>query len=301
MEFKILSNAEINKTKWDACVQQWAQSPIYNCSAYLDALSANWSAIVGGDYDVLMALPIKSKLGFTILNTPSFIQKIAIISKEDPAHYEQQIWQIIQQQFSLIDINVELAPSGIANTQRKNFILPLHLPYEGIAKQYTTLCKRNLKKAGLHNFTLENNVDVQSVLNTFVTFYKDKMSYTDVHMEHLLQFCRNYPEHIQTFGVVHEGKLVYSCLCLKDDKRLYYLISGATEDALQLKATYWCMDQIIKTYANTHYIFDFEGSEIADIAFYYSRFNPQTEWYFNIKQNKLPWGMKQLMKQKLGY
>lgn len=95
--------------------------------------------------------------------------------------------------------------------------------------------------------------------------------------------------------------MVYQCLCLKDDNRIYYLISAPTRKGIELKATYWCLDQIIRQFAMQNLIFDFEGSDIEDVAFYYTRFGAWKEPYYNYKQNTLPWGVKHIIKQKLGY
>lgn len=303
MLLRLLKNKAIDKSKWDALVNTYALSPIYNSSALLDVLCPQWQLIVDDDYTCGMVVPFKSKWGLDIIATPPFIQKLECISALLPLEdVMKQVQQLLCSQFKLININTHHCILSAATTsQYLNLILPLNRSYASISEQYAVLCKRKLKKANTYNFQLVQDVDVTAILDNFVSFYASKINYTAHHIHQLLEFCQAHPRSIQTFGVVFDDKLIYSCLCYVDHKRVYYIISAPTPLAVQCNATYWCMDQIIRKYAEQDLILDFEGSNIEDIAFYYTRFGAVKEPYFNQKLNNLPFGIKQLVNYKLRF
>jgi hypothetical protein len=70
MKIKHLKHPEINRQKWDACIQNACNSLVYAESWYLDIVSPNWEALICGDYEYVMPLPIKRKLGISFLVQP---------------------------------------------------------------------------------------------------------------------------------------------------------------------------------------------------------------------------------------
>jgi hypothetical protein len=80
MEIKHLAHIEIDRQKWDACILNACNSLVYAESWYLDIVSPNWEALILGDYEYVMPLPVKKKFGVSFLVQPPLTQQFGIFS-----------------------------------------------------------------------------------------------------------------------------------------------------------------------------------------------------------------------------
>ena len=56
MNIAYLSNKNIDKQKWDRCIDMASNGLIYAYSFYLDAMSKHWDALILNDYEIVMPL-----------------------------------------------------------------------------------------------------------------------------------------------------------------------------------------------------------------------------------------------------
>ena len=82
-EIKYISYAEIDKQKWDSCIQHAVNGLIYAYSWYLDAMAENWDALVLGDYETVMPLTWNKKYGVHYLYQPYFCASLGIFSRKE--------------------------------------------------------------------------------------------------------------------------------------------------------------------------------------------------------------------------
>ena len=83
MEIAYLTYQQINKSKWDDCINKSINKLIYAESFYLDTITENWDAIVLNDYEAVMPLIWKKKFGIKYLYQPAFLQQAGIfVSKK---------------------------------------------------------------------------------------------------------------------------------------------------------------------------------------------------------------------------
>jgi hypothetical protein len=100
-------HAEINKQKWDQCVQHSMQSIIYAESAYLDYMTGNWDALVLGDYEAVMPLCYRNKWGIRYLYQPAFIQQGGIFSPQKlTTEIAKAFLEVCKQHFCFAEINI---------------------------------------------------------------------------------------------------------------------------------------------------------------------------------------------------
>ena len=81
MNIQYLTYQEIDFTKWDFCIAQSANKLIYVEANYLNKIATNWDAIVLNDYDAVMPLIWRKKMGIRYLYQPAFLQQAGIYSK----------------------------------------------------------------------------------------------------------------------------------------------------------------------------------------------------------------------------
>ena len=62
-EISIVPSYKIDRKKWDACITKSSNGLIYASSLYLDHLADNWSGIIANDYDTVMPVVWRKKMG----------------------------------------------------------------------------------------------------------------------------------------------------------------------------------------------------------------------------------------------
>ena len=107
MEIKRLKHTEIDKVKWDACVEKAPNGLIYSLSWYLDVVSPGWKALVIGDYELIFPLPVKQKFGLTYLIQPNYIQKFSVIGINVSTEIERNIFKYLDDNFKYVNIYIE--------------------------------------------------------------------------------------------------------------------------------------------------------------------------------------------------
>ncbi|MFC2114343.1 hypothetical protein ACFLRI_03245 [Bacteroidota bacterium] len=71
---QLLTNLDINRQKWDYCVDNALRPAIYALSWYLDAVCPEWKGLVIGDYKAVMPVCWRKKAGQTYLFQPPYCQ-----------------------------------------------------------------------------------------------------------------------------------------------------------------------------------------------------------------------------------
>ena len=78
MKISYLTQANIDKSKWDRCIDTAENGLIYAYSFYLDAMSENWDALIVNDYEMVMPLTWKKKYTIYYLYQPVFTASLGI-------------------------------------------------------------------------------------------------------------------------------------------------------------------------------------------------------------------------------
>ena len=72
MPVHYITYQQIDKSKWDNCIDTAANGLVYGYSFYLDAMAKHWDALVLDDYEAVMPLTWNKKYGITYLYQPFF-------------------------------------------------------------------------------------------------------------------------------------------------------------------------------------------------------------------------------------
>lgn len=288
-DIQILSSHQIDRKRWDDCVLTDKRAKCYSLSVFLDHLSEHWMGIVIRDYEAVVPLPYKH-LGVKLLYTPPFIQHLDIAGIYTITDINN-VWQAINAYFKigqykcsqyLVANNSEVQP-------KLNLIIDLSKKYEDISQHYTKACKRNLKKSTT-NFSITQSTDIKLLLLFYQQAYGHLATYKSKHyqgLERLLISLQNQGQ-LQLYTVILEQEVVFVGALIDDGKRLYYLMGAPNEAGRKARITYVFIDYILRKFAQTNYIFDFEGSEIENVATFYRSFNPTEEYYYTMRFNHLP-------------
>ncbi len=257
-------------------------------------MATHWDALVMNDYEMVMPLTWNKKYGIYYLYQPAFTAHLGVFGKNITATIANNFLKAIPDKFKYWDIYLNHANhfqlKDFELYERMNYVLPLNEPYESIYKNYRDNIKRNIKKSFQLNCVVKKNFPVDDVINIAKEQLKNIAAVSDEDFDRFkkLYMLLNEEGKAITYGVYSSsGELVSSCVFVMDDKRAYYILVGNHPNGKTIGASHALIDAFIKDHAGQNLLLDFEGSDIRNLAFFYSSFGAKEEKYVGIKMNRL--------------
>ncbi|RXK62428.1 GNAT family N-acetyltransferase [Lacibacter luteus] len=288
--------ASINKQKWNDCIDRAVNGLIYGYAWYLDAMAEQWDALVLNDYEAVMPIASNKKYGISYLYQPYFCASLGIFSVQPlTGAVTESFLKSIPSRFRYIDIYLNkdnLFPvNDFPLTERMNFVLPLNKPYSVLAESYRSNLKRNIKKAEQSKLLASQTVELDAILALAKETMQRVSAITD---EQLNRFKKVFEEakkfqQAETMGIyTANGDLLASAVFLYSHNRWYYILVGNHPNGKTLGASHYLIDRFIALHADTDSLLDFEGSDIRNLAFFYSSYGAEEERYAALRMNRLP-------------
>ncbi len=298
MTIKYLKHSEIDKSKWDECILNSVNSLIYVHSFYLDNCTEyGWDALVLDNYEAVMPITFRKKYGIVYLHQPAFLQQGGVFFKTtiDERVVEEFLDEILKRfSFAEINLNYSNQLTELPNIQSKalnNYVLLLNQPYVDIAAKFSSVFLRNLRQAKKHLFIYDKFQTSKVLIDLHVKLYASrfpKVKQKDYRA--LFTICEALFESNNTIlrCACKNGEIYAGIVLLKDEQRIYNIVSSITTKGRKLCANHFLYDSVIKEFSESNLIFDFEGSDIKGIADFYKSMSPLNQKYFSIKFNHLP-------------
>jgi len=296
-----LTNHEIDKVKWDECINSASNGLIYAYSFYLDHMSRHWDALVLGDYNAVMPLTWNKKYGTYYLYQPPFIASAGVFGEHITKEITQNFIDVIPSKFKLIEISLNHRNStdGKEIVVKNNYILDLTRSYEDIYKSYRDNIKRNIKKSQQAGCYCRTNIPIDDIINISKEQLKILVRVSDMDYDNfkkLYQYLYSKQQAI-TYGIYSgSDELLASCVYFFSHKRAYYILVGNSPNGKTLGASHYLIDRFIADNSGKNLLLDFEGSDIRNLAFFYSSFGASSETYPALRINRLPWWVKWMKK-----
>jgi len=285
MEIKHLSHSNMDFQKWDETVLNAANPLVYAESWYLNIVSPRWEALVLGDYEYVMPLPVKRKFGLSFLVQPPLTQQLGIFSNQiiDENIVELFIKNIPYRSFHL---NLNEQNQYHKGIQQPNLLLPLNNNYQTLFSNYSTNTKRNIKKAQQAEITVSEDITPEQFLDFYFLAMNDEAKPNKNLTERIVKtgFER---KKLKLYAAI-QGKELTSVLCLlHSDKRLIYLLAASNAKGKEFSAMSLIVDKVIQDFAETNLCFDFEGSKVETIARFYQGFGAEGTTFPQIRKNSI--------------
>ena len=296
LNISYLKHEEIDKNKWDQCINNANNQLIYAYSYYLDLLSKNWDALVMNDYEAVMPLTWNKKFGTRYLRQPAFTQQLGIFGNcLFTEHITESFIDKALKLFSFIEINLNYANKYQQSGKKKcNLILPLNTHFSDIEKNFRKDFVNKIKNS---NLIYQASEEFEKAIQSFKENYSDKIHLSKNNFDDWLQVCIILKKKEQLFVrevTSPKGELLSIVLFLKDAKRIYYVMSTTIPAGRKQESNYFLLYHLIKEFSNQDLIFDFEGSEIPSIQSFFKKFGAIEQPYPFIRINNLPFGKKWL-------
>ena len=169
MAIKCVTYQQIDKQKWDGCIDKAVNGLVYAYSFYLDEMADNWDALILNDYEAVMPLTWRKKYGIHYLYQPFFCASLGIFTEQKITdELTAKFLQAVPAKFKYWDISLNhgnnfLLP-GFGMYERMNYVLNLQPGYETLFANFKTNIKRNIKKAEELGCIVEKNISLTPIL-----------------------------------------------------------------------------------------------------------------------------------------
>ena len=279
---RYVKRQELDEEKYNQCIQSALNSRIYAYSWYLDCVADHWDALIFNDYEAVMPLPWRQKYFIKYVYPPAWTQQLGVFSKNKiEASLMKEFINLIPKKFKKVTIqfNSDNDVSFLKTTKRDNYILPLNKHYEEIYKGFNKNRNRDLKKALLKDYKIDEEISSNEFLNFYLN--KSKNYYLNKNQIIIIKSLLNLKnESVHIWGIRDDEKLIASLVWLKDENRITYLLPIATLQAKENSLPTLLISELISKYKHSSYIIDFEGSMIKGVSDFYKSFGAIKENYY---------------------
>lgn len=290
MKISYIKHANIDKEKWDRCIDNAPNGLIYAQSLYLDVMSKNWDALVMNEYEVVMPLTWNKKFGIFYLRQPFFTQQLGIFGDYlITENITQEFIKKALKLFPFAEINLNYG-NEYATLKKCNLILLLNKPFIEIEKYFKNDLIKNVKKANRNNLIYTSSEEIETAIESYKKTYSARFHTSEKDYEDFRQLCilLKTKEQILVRKVnSKDGYLLAIAIFLKDKKRIYNIMSTTLAEGRKLEANHFLLYELIKEFSGQNLILDFEGSEIPSINSFYKKFGAIEQRYPFVRINKL--------------
>lgn len=269
-----LKHHQIEKHKWDSCIENSLQGQIYALSWYLDVVSPGWQALVvrkGDGYETVLPLPVKVQFGIPYLQQPLFCQQLGLFSKIAPLpeYYFEAFIEKIQEIFKYsidytlnADNSIQLALDSNTTTR----YLSLNRSYQELYQAYKRDRKLNLKRGIKSGLVVKELHEVEALIDIFQKHTAHKI-YGGV-SDQAYTILRNLYKTLKSNNAVkllgsfdHSGRVLTAALFTVWENKIIYLFCASTPEGRKLNGNTLVIDSLIQEYAGKEFVLDFESPE----------------------------------------
>ena len=296
-----LKNNEIDRQKWDTCIDNSHTFKPYAYSWFLDNMAPGWQALVDDDYDSVFPIPGFTRFGIQYIATPVFLQQLGAFAPDKPsAEVMQEFLRYLPEFYKLVDLCIaqRIKYDGYRITEKDNFELNLSKPYEKIREGFSSDCRRNISLAEKKRPELTGDIAPEELINLFRDNTGLKLRGVKprdyVRLKNLMSYCVANKKG-KILGVRASGrKLKFGVFIVKVHGSISLLFTATTPGSLHDRIGYFAINEIIKEYTGTRNTLDFAGSSIPSIAAFMKSFGGINVPYYRLYRNRLFWPARML-------
>lgn len=294
-KIRYVKNEEINKQKWDFCIESSTNRIVFAFSWYLDNLCPDWDALIFNDYSAVMPIIHGKKYTLNYIYNPYFSSRLGVFSKTE--HTEvlfSNFLNSVLKKYKLISIKFNTDKlyevRNYELTRNVNYILPLNRKYDELMQNFSKNHKQNIKKALSSEIVIKREKNIRDL----VCLKQDMMSHVSgqkpIHFERLyntLHAASEFAEIILYNAYTPNNDICASAAFLISGNRAIKY-SATTLDGKKLRGGYAIVNRFIKDFAGNNILLDFAGSNIKGIADFNAGFGSIKKVYPCYTRRKFP-------------
>ncbi len=292
-EIDIVPSFNIDREKWDRCISNSSNALIYGTSAYLDHLADHWTGIVVNDYEMVMPVAWRRKLGIRYSYHVPFIQQLGIFcgkKNPDEKRFKESLFSVCRYGDYPFNFGNSIGETGAF----VNYILPLNATYADLSKRFSGDAIQNIRRSegqGLHY----EKAEIDEAFHYFRKLYGTYIGVTGEQFTRFRKLCIFIGENgeiIVRKVTGQDGSLLAIALLPKDKRRLYNVMNSTLPEGKKKEANYYLLSRLWMEFEDSGMIFDFEGSDIPGVQEFYRKFGGINQPYHKLHFNHLPWTVK---------
>ncbi len=294
---KCLKYEEIDRERWDQCIDRSFNALPYAYSWYLDIVCEDWSGLVEGDYERVMPLNLGQKFFIPYIFQPFFTQQLGVFSQGLlSANKVKSFINHIPEKYKYGELNFnsqnKIPETKLPYQDMPNFELDLISPYPLLKANYSKNTLRNLKKSKDKGLKIVHNLQPETLVSLFQMNKGGELKH--IKEKHYMRLTRLMHTLIhRAFGEIHavvsaENEVVAAAFFIRNSQRLIFFFSAISQGGKEQGAMFYLIDQCINQYSGTNLILDFEGSADANLARFYKGWGAQNTHYYRYVFKKLP-------------
>jgi hypothetical protein len=287
-EISIVASHDIDRNKWNRCIDESPNGLIYALTDYLDHMTEQWTGIIINDYEAVIPVPWKKKFGIRYAYAVPFIQQLGLFSINQ-RNIDEEVMKAI---FSLCrygEYYFNYANNVSNANARINYVLPLKA-FNELVKTFSDDAQQIIRKTLSSDIeytgaSLDEAIDLCRELygNRFPNVKESDYE----NFKRVCQFFSSKDALVLKRVIDKKNNTVAVVILLQYRDRLYNIMNGTTPRGRTLKANYFLLSNVWKEFESSNFMFDFEGSELTGVKEFYEKFSPQNEPYFSLRFNHL--------------
>lgn len=279
---KAVKYHEIDFEKYTQCINHSAQKNWYAQKEILDHLSGNWQLLVWNDYEAVMPVHLKKKVGFNFVHMPLFCQQLGVFSKEDNSDLNEKFLQYLRGKFLvfLYNFNDKNKFKTIIES-RKNYKVPITEYAFLRRKKYFKGRKSTVKMAQYLEFS-ELQLSTET-LHFIKNNYKGLSESDYAKLEDYISFL-NEKKAVKFFGAYKETQIINLAVVIEEINELHLLALINDEKMISENGASFLIDKILEQNIEQK-IFNFMGGNIRGIEVFFKSFGAELAKY-SFLQNK---------------
>lgn len=299
MKPEYIKHNAIDFVKWDRCVETCENHLPYCYSWYLNIVSPGWDALVLGEYEKIFPLTFRTKARIKYLYQPYFTQQLGLYGNGIKETDVSDFLKAIPKKFKFIEINLNsfchLNAKEYSCKLKVTHYLDLNKKYAEIFSSFNDNTKRNIRKAEKLNLIFNDKGKIKSLINLFqeTAGKKTELKKKDYQvLESIIKTAVNNKSG-KIYEIRDTENNLQAGLFLLSSKNIgINLFNASSSLGKKNSAMFFLLNELFKLYSGNNITFDFEGSEIAEVARFYKGFGGVAVQYPYIKLNRLPWPLK---------
>ncbi len=295
-----LQHSQINKEKWDKCIDRSVNGFAYVYSWYLDAVCKNWCALVLNDYEAVFPMAQNSKYKMNYLYQPFFTRYFGIYAKVAISEtLVNKFFDAIPDKIKFIEFNIhesnQFERTDFQKKERMFQFINLNRPYDDIFKDYKYDARRTIKNAK-KNIKIIENITSETIVKLFRDNkgkqLKELRKSDYLSLQNIMDAANSKKCGI-SLGVTNANNdLIAAAFFIKSNNRILFLKGSANAEGKSEGAMYLIIDSVIKNNAQNVDYFDFGGSSLDGIASFNHKFRAKNCVYLQVRKNNLPFIIK---------
>lgn len=289
---EVIPFKEINKEKWDRCIHSSPNGNIYGLYDSITLACNSWVGIIAEDYQAVMALPLKKKLGLTYSWHPQFMGPLGIFSVSPDEELEKEMFTTALKNSWWIKMHYWQCsiPKNYKRTALVFQFLDLQNTHmEVIRSAYNENTKRNIKKAIKNKLNITNGSSIEELVTAFKENKGDQIDNINNESYVLLKklmkhWLKTQNGHIS--AIYKDDELLSIGYFLSWNGITIYYKGVVTEIGKQLGAMHFLIDHEIEGSIKNGKYFDFGGSNSSSVARFYRGFGGVDKDYSLIEYKK---------------